>query len=68
MRMIVFNCLPESVKMKGGYKGVEFRPQASFIPQIPVRGSGPVLPQKPSLRYQAEQARLKVGEPSPIVI
>ncbi|KAF9293695.1 hypothetical protein BGZ88_005024 [Linnemannia elongata] len=41
MRMMVFNWLPESVKMKGAYRGVEFRPQASFLPQIPVRGSGP---------------------------
>ncbi|KAF9338646.1 hypothetical protein BGZ91_008315 [Linnemannia elongata] len=43
MRMIVFNWLPESVKMKGAYRGVEFRPQASFLPQIPVRGSGPLF-------------------------
>ncbi|KAG0070031.1 hypothetical protein BGZ90_012783 [Linnemannia elongata] len=65
MRMIVFNWLPESVKMKGAYRGVEFRPQASFLPQIPVRGSGPVLPQNPSQRYLDEQAKMNGGEHAP---
>ncbi|KAG0320203.1 hypothetical protein BGZ97_000493 [Linnemannia gamsii] len=62
LRTIVFNWLPTSVHVKGGYKGVEFRPQASFLPQVPVRGTGPVLPQKPSQRYQNEQAELKGEE------
>ncbi|KAH7044691.1 hypothetical protein BKA57DRAFT_87270 [Linnemannia elongata] len=65
MRMMVFNWLPESVKMKGAYRGVEFRPQASFLPQIPVRGSGPVLPQNPSQRYLDEQAKMNGGEHAP---
>lgn len=65
MRMMVFNWLPESVKMKGAYRGVEFRPQASFLPQIPVRGSGPVLPQNPSQRYLDEQAKMNGGEHTP---
>ncbi|KAF9536820.1 hypothetical protein EC957_009602 [Mortierella hygrophila] len=68
MRMIVFNWLPESVMMKGGFKGVEFRPQASFIPQIPIRGSGPVLPQRPSQRYLDEQAKLDGVEHAPVVV
>ncbi|KAF9123043.1 hypothetical protein BGX30_001639 [Mortierella sp. GBA39] len=68
MRMIVFNMLPESVMLKGGFKGVEFRPQASFIPQIPVRGSGPVLPQRPSQRYIDEQAKMDGGEHAPVVV
>ncbi|KAF8944547.1 hypothetical protein BGZ47_004103 [Haplosporangium gracile] len=68
LRIVIFNWLPESVKMKGHIKGVEFRPQASFLPQIPVRGTGPVLPQKPSQRYQAEQAKLKAEEQAPIAI
>ncbi|KAG0284672.1 hypothetical protein BGZ96_010972 [Linnemannia gamsii] len=59
LRMVVFNILPESFKLKGAYKGMEFRPQASFIPQVSIRGTAPVLPQKPSLRYQAEQAKFK---------
>ncbi|KAK5820968.1 hypothetical protein F5H01DRAFT_339703 [Linnemannia elongata] len=65
LRVVVFNLLPESFKLKGAYKGMEFRPQASFIPQVPLRGSAPVLPQKPSLRYQAEQAKLTGEEHTP---
>ncbi|KAF9119241.1 hypothetical protein BGW39_000439 [Mortierella sp. 14UC] len=57
LRTIVFNWLPTSVHVKGGYKGVEFRPQASFLPQVPVRGTSPVFPQKPSPRYRAEQQK-----------
>lgn len=63
--MVVFNLLPESFKLKGAYRGMEFRPQASFMPQVPVRGSAPVLPQKPSLRYQSEQAKLAGEEHVP---
>jgi len=59
MRTLVFNLVPESIKMKGAYKGMEFRPQASFLPQIPVRGDGFVLPQKVSQRYLDEQNKLK---------
>ncbi|KAF9142597.1 hypothetical protein BG015_000747 [Linnemannia schmuckeri] len=62
LRVVVFSLLPESFKLKGAYKGMEFRPQASFIPQVPVRGTAPVLPQKPSLRYQAEQTQLNNEE------
>ncbi|KAF9134470.1 hypothetical protein BGW39_006930 [Mortierella sp. 14UC] len=58
LRMVVFNWLPESIKMKGAFKGMEFRPQASFLPQIRARGSAPVLPQKPSQRYQDEQKKI----------
>ncbi|KAF9087644.1 hypothetical protein BGX23_007964 [Mortierella sp. AD031] len=59
LRSVVFNVIPESVKLKGGYKGMEFRPQATFIPQVPNRGTGLVLPQRMSKRYQEEQAKSK---------
>ncbi|KAF9134469.1 hypothetical protein BGW39_006929 [Mortierella sp. 14UC] len=68
LRVVVFNLLPESLQLKGGYKGMEFRPQASFLPQVPVRGTGFVLPQKPSQRYQAEQDKLITGERSSTAI
>ncbi|KAK3847063.1 MAG: hypothetical protein J3R72DRAFT_432998 [Linnemannia gamsii] len=58
IRHVVLNYLPESVKVKGGYKGMEYRPQAVFLPQVPVRGTGFVLPQKVSERYQREQQQL----------
>ena len=38
---------------------MEFRPQVAFLPQVPVRGTAPVLPQKVSERYLREQAALK---------
>ncbi|KAF9119294.1 hypothetical protein BGW39_000398 [Mortierella sp. 14UC] len=55
IRHVVLNYLPDSIKMKGGYKGMEYRPQAVFLPQVPVRGIGFVLPQRASERYQREQ-------------
>ncbi|KAK3847061.1 MAG: hypothetical protein J3R72DRAFT_379683 [Linnemannia gamsii] len=58
LRVVIFNWFPESVKMKGYIKGVEFRPQATFLPQIPARGIASVLPQKVSQRYQDEQTKL----------
>ncbi|KAH7044690.1 hypothetical protein BKA57DRAFT_494570 [Linnemannia elongata] len=68
LRIVVFNWLPESVKMRDGLKGVEFRPQATFLPLVPSRGTGRWLPQKPSQRYQAEQAKLKAEEQAPVAI
>ena len=62
LRTVVFNWLPESFKLKGSIKGLDFRPQASFLPQVPARGVAPVLPQKTSQRYLDEQAKLKVQQ------
>jgi len=42
-------------------KDASYRPQVAFLPLAPTRGSGPVLPQKPSWRYKEEQ-RLKREE------
>ena len=39
-------------------KTLNYRPQATFLPLVPDRGTIPILPQKPSLRYAAEQAVL----------
>ncbi|KAG0280765.1 hypothetical protein BGZ95_008791 [Linnemannia exigua] len=58
LRIVVFNWLPESVKLKGSIKGVECRPQVSFLPRTPNRGTGLVLPQKSSQRYLEEQKKL----------
>ncbi|KAK3847062.1 MAG: hypothetical protein J3R72DRAFT_209940 [Linnemannia gamsii] len=57
LRILVFNWLPESVKLKESVKGVECRPQVSFLPQVPNRGTGLVLPQRSSQRY-LEQKKL----------
>ncbi|KAF9087645.1 hypothetical protein BGX23_007965 [Mortierella sp. AD031] len=54
LRYLVFNYMPESLRLRGGYKGMEYRPQAVFLPQVPKRGTGFVLAQKISERYQRE--------------
>lgn len=59
LRTIVFNWLPESFRLRGNMKGLEFRPQATFLPQVPVRGIGYVVPQMVSQRYLNEQTKLK---------
>ncbi|KAG0376744.1 hypothetical protein BGX24_007290 [Mortierella sp. AD032] len=48
----------QSVKLKESVKGVECRPQVSFLPQVPNRGTGLVLPQRSSQRYLEEQKKL----------
>ncbi|KAG0205527.1 hypothetical protein BGX28_002826 [Mortierella sp. GBA30] len=35
-------------------KTLSYRPQLSYLPQIPSRGSGPLLPQRKSERYERE--------------
>ncbi|KAF8944549.1 hypothetical protein BGZ47_004105 [Haplosporangium gracile] len=62
LRTVVFNWLPESVKLKGSIKGLDSRSQASFLPQVPTRGVAPVLPQKVSQQYLDEQAKLNAQE------
>ncbi|KAG0061924.1 hypothetical protein BGZ89_011063 [Linnemannia elongata] len=58
MRYVAFNFIPQTILDKGAYKGMDFRPQAVFLPQVPNRGTTPVLPQRVSKRYQEEQAKL----------
>ncbi|GJJ77181.1 hypothetical protein EMPS_09540 [Entomortierella parvispora] len=55
IRYIVFNLLPKSLMTKAVVRVSSYRPQATFLPLAPNRGSGPVLPQKPSWRYEKEQ-------------
>lgn len=57
MRKAVLAWLPKSFEKSNLTKAGSYRPQASFIPQAPVRGTVPVLPQKPSKRYQEELMR-----------
>lgn len=60
LRYVAFNFIPQTILDKGAYKGMDFRPQAVFLPQVPNKGTTPVLPQRVSRRYQEEQA--KVGK------
>ncbi|KAF9155766.1 hypothetical protein BG015_008696 [Linnemannia schmuckeri] len=54
VRHIVLNLLPRSIQNKQFSKDAAYRPQCTFLPRIPDKGSVPSLPQKPSRRYQAE--------------
>ncbi|KAF9990186.1 hypothetical protein BGZ75_003312 [Mortierella antarctica] len=54
-RMVIFNLLPDFVQSKIYGKSLGYRPQLSFLPQVPSRGSEPVLPQKPSAKYERQQ-------------
>ncbi|KAF9171562.1 hypothetical protein BGX21_000979 [Mortierella sp. AD011] len=59
IRNVVLNYLPKSVQAKNAMKNLAYRPQATFLPLVPKRGKGPVLPQKPSKRYEAEQNKAR---------
>ncbi|KAF9281049.1 hypothetical protein BGZ74_002458 [Mortierella antarctica] len=55
LRKVIFTFLPRSLMEKGLVKEGAYRPQVTFLPHIPNRGRGHVLPQKPSRRYTEEQ-------------
>ncbi|KAF9981361.1 hypothetical protein BGZ65_004038, partial [Modicella reniformis] len=65
IRHIILNYMPMSVQNKSAMKDLAYRPQISFLPQVPKKGTSPVHPQKPSRRYQEEQAK-KAGVASTI--
>ncbi|KAF9206978.1 hypothetical protein BGZ49_001459 [Haplosporangium sp. Z 27] len=55
-RKIIFTFFPSMTMRYSIFKSLEYRPQASFLPKIPYRGSGNVKPQKESKRYLREKA------------
>ncbi|KAF9911347.1 hypothetical protein EC991_003912 [Linnemannia zychae] len=55
IRSVVLNLLPKWVHVLQFTKSAAYRPQATFLPMVPDKGSVASLPQKPSKRYQAEQ-------------
>ncbi|KAF9170399.1 hypothetical protein BGX21_010219 [Mortierella sp. AD011] len=55
LRKVVLNYMPKSIQRKSMTKDLAYRPQASFLPQVPKRGTLNVISQKPSKRYQEEQ-------------
>ncbi|KAF8930081.1 hypothetical protein BGZ58_008479 [Dissophora ornata] len=62
LRHVVFNYMPKSMQKKQIIKESQYRPQASFLPQTPNRGTGSVMPQKHSRRYMEEQAQQALAE------
>ncbi|KAF9171563.1 hypothetical protein BGX20_007345 [Mortierella sp. AD010] len=53
IRKVILNYMPKSIQAKSAMKNLTYRPQATFLPLAPKHGTSPVLPQKPSKRYQA---------------
>ncbi|KAK3831887.1 MAG: hypothetical protein J3R72DRAFT_495455 [Linnemannia gamsii] len=55
IRSVVLNLLPKWVHVLQFTKSTAYRPQATFLPMVPDKGSVASIPQNPSKRYQAEQ-------------
>ena len=62
MRKIIFNYLPDFVHKRNFEKMQRYRPIANFLPAVAFRGSGAVLPQILSAKYQKEQANKSKNE------
>ncbi|GJJ74503.1 hypothetical protein EMPS_06861 [Entomortierella parvispora] len=61
VRTIVLKYLPRSFQQKQFEKTNSYKPQATFLPRTPKRGTGYVLPQPPSTRYEEEQKKREAG-------
>ncbi|KAK5814522.1 hypothetical protein F5H01DRAFT_380903 [Linnemannia elongata] len=60
IRRAVLNWIPKSFEKASLTQAVAYRPQATFLPMVPKRGTFPILPQKLSKRYEEEQAKKNV--------
>ncbi|ORZ26666.1 hypothetical protein BCR41DRAFT_384252 [Lobosporangium transversale] len=56
-RKMILNYIPDWMNARNNIKVASYRPQITWMPFAPNRGTGPILPQKPCKRYQKEQAR-----------
>ncbi|KAG0308430.1 hypothetical protein BGZ99_001146 [Dissophora globulifera] len=59
IRKVLFNYVPYAIHGRQFMKASSYRPQLNWMPQVPNHGTGYVLPQQPSWRYQKELERLK---------
>ncbi|KAG0060778.1 hypothetical protein BGZ89_011974 [Linnemannia elongata] len=50
IRHVVFNWMPKWMQNRQVLKDNAFRPQVNFLPQVPPRGTGVIIPQRPSTR------------------
>jgi len=55
IRTVVFKYLPRSILQKQLEKTTSYRPQVTFLPRAPRRGTGYAIPQLPSTRYMEGQ-------------
>ena len=68
IRTIFLHYLPQSIVKNNLKKVSAYRPQVTFLPMVPFRGKGPVLPQVPSARYQREQEEKKKQQQSVVSV
>ncbi|KAG0003662.1 hypothetical protein BGZ80_005754, partial [Entomortierella chlamydospora] len=52
LRKFMFHFMPQTLLRITYTKTLAYRPQASFLPKIPYRGTGHVEPQKESKKYK----------------
>ncbi|KAG0056741.1 hypothetical protein BGZ83_003710 [Gryganskiella cystojenkinii] len=67
IRYIALNWVPQWAVDKATVKGTAYRPQATFLPFVPKRGSSEVLPQTPSKKFLEEQKK-KVAASATLVV
>ncbi|KAF9211848.1 hypothetical protein BGZ59_007545 [Podila verticillata] len=67
-RFVVFKLLPDFTHGYLYAKSLSYRPQASFLPLVEKRGSGPLVAQKPSKRYEEELAKKEEKKASAAMI
>ncbi|KAF9548491.1 hypothetical protein EC957_006304 [Mortierella hygrophila] len=60
LRQGTLNLLPKSVYRSLSVKDAKYRPQVTFLPRVPDRGTLPAFPQKPSSKYTEEQQAVPV--------
>ncbi|KAI8346519.1 hypothetical protein B0O80DRAFT_503426 [Mortierella sp. GBAus27b] len=59
LRYVAFNVVPQKSQEEQFLKDTNYRPILTFMEPPENRGSGPVLPQKPSRRYQALHGKVE---------
>ncbi|KAG0228616.1 hypothetical protein B0O80DRAFT_426350 [Mortierella sp. GBAus27b] len=57
LRNVLMRMLPQSLMNKEAIKAATYRPQCTYLPRTPHRGTEPAQPQKSSRRYRDEQTR-----------
>jgi len=63
LRYVLFNLIPAKMQEERFLKDASYRPMLTFMEQPKNRGRGPVLPQKPSRRHQAQKQLAETTEP-----
>ncbi|KAF9287797.1 hypothetical protein BGZ68_001268 [Mortierella alpina] len=54
LRYVAFNVIPQKMQEEQFLKDTVYRPMLTWLPMLPNRGTGSVLPQLPSRRYEEE--------------